>query len=1402
MAAVTTVSALIGQSPGIAALREQISRVLGRQAEAARRSPPILVLGETGTGKGLVAATIHRAGTRARGPFVDVNCAAIPETLLEAELFGWERGAFTDARQAKPGLFQAANGGTIFLDEVGLLPWALQSKLLKVIEEQQVRRLGSTRSEAVDVWVIGATSEDLDEAIRARRFREDLYHRLAVLTLRLPPLRERGDDVVVLGEHFLARACADYGLAPKALTQEACAALRAHGWPGNVRQLANVMERAALFTDSPSVSAAALGLTPAAARPEPSRPQRGAALEDAMSEVERARLVDALEGNDWNITRAAAALGLPRNTMRYRLDRHGLAFEAGSPRRRGGRPPGALPKPESAPTTAPAGTPSAETRRLTLLRAALVSPRAEPNSSEMTRALAGVMDKARSFGGWVENIGPTGAVVVFGLDPAEDASRRAVHSAVAIRQAAARARRDNPFLPEVSLAVHTASVAVTRTDGEVAIEDGSKREAYAALDALVARAEPNSVVVGASAAGALGRHFELAPLSARPDADPAYRLVSYTEREIRRARFVGRERELRLLADRFEQARAGQGQVFMVVGEPGIGKSRLLQEFRARLGDAAAWVEGQAVPFGRAMPFHPVVAMLRQACRIEEGDAGEVVAAKLDGRVRRLDERLVSALPFLRALLGVDPGDPAVDAMDPKLRRVEIFHATQRMLARAAESQPHVMVLEDAHWMDAATEEWAARLAESLAAQRVLLVVTYRPGYTPQFGDHTFHTRLALTTLSAADSELMARELPAIGELSADLEALIVRKAEGNPFFLEELVRSVGELGNTGPLDAALLPDTIQDSVTARIDRLAEAPRRALRVAAVIGREFSRGLLSRVVESPAALDECLKELRAVELIHEQRVFPDVSYAFKHALTHDVAYQSIPAQERRAVHLRIAQALEALHGDRVAEVAGVLARHYVAAEDWEQALVHLVRAAEAAARAFATRDALELYDEALAAAARLPGAGASVIAIHQARSALYFVVSDFERSREAAGLARALAHGAGDASREGVALAAMAWAATWARDLDGAVAHAREAIELARPVGAEAVLARAQFTIGFVRGVTGVLDEAKSAIEQTLVASRSAGDVVHHSLALTIGGLIKSWEAEYAAADQLQTEGLAIAREHNLLMPLLFSAFLRGLTLTSKGSYTDALSVFRDGLELSEKVGDEVIHHRLLNCLGWLHFELGDLDGAIELNRRSAEGGRRRNDPGTLPNAELNLGDIFLARGDLPLAREVLERVDRFARDPSTSPWMRFRYSIRLYASLGELALAQGDLDQAQRHAQRCLELAGRTNARKNLVKGWRLAGEVATTAGRWDEAERALREARTMAEAIGNPTQLWRTYGALARFHAGRGDKDAARLAAGHGVRVVDGVLIGLKDETLRRSLEALPLVRELRALG
>ena len=380
----------------------------------------------------------------------------------------------------------------------------------------------------------------------------------------------------------------------------------------------------------------------------------------------------------------------------------------------------------------------------------------------------------------------------------------------------------------------------------------------------------------------------------------------------------------------------------------------------------------------------------------------------------------------------------------------------------------------------------------------------------------------------------------------------------------------------------------------------------------------------------------------------------------------------------------------------------------------------------------------------------------------------------------------------------MALAAQGWAAPWARDLDSAMAHAREAIALAQPIGADTVLARAQFTFGFVKAVTGGLVEGKAAIADALRASRSAGDVVHESLALTVAGLMKSWEGEYPEAYRLQVDASAVARQHNLLYPMLFNAFLRGVTLTAKGDYGMALATFDEGTALAQKVGDEAIYHRLLNCRGWLHFELGDLAGAADLNAQSAAIGRRRRDDGTLANAEINVGDVLLARGDLAGAAEIFAGMERMAADPATSPWMRYRYTNRLWASMGELALARGDLDGARARARQCLEAATRSNARKNLVKGWRLTGEIACAAHRWEEAHTALNEALVVAAAIRNPTQLWRTHRAFGAYHAARGEKETAHEAYRAARAVVDDMLVAVTAPELRASLEALPAVREL----
>jgi transcriptional regulator with AAA-type ATPase domain/predicted ATPase/DNA-binding SARP family transcriptional activator len=307
---------LVGESRAMVGLRLRVQTLLQRLS-GLRRVPPILLQGETGTGKTFLARLIHRASPRSAGPFVDLNCAAIPETLLESELFGHERFAFTDAKQAKAGLFQTANRGVLFLDEIGLMPMGLQSKLLKAIDEGVVRRVGSTRNESVDVAIITATNEDLRIAMREKRFRPDLYSRIAVLSLELPPLRARESDIVLLAESFLARACVDYGVPSKVLGPDAREALRTYDWPENVRELHNVMERVALEVDATTVTAQGLGL-----------PRAVAAVADTLErdddEHARIRLIEALRRTKWNITHTAELLGLSRNTVRARIQRYGL----------------------------------------------------------------------------------------------------------------------------------------------------------------------------------------------------------------------------------------------------------------------------------------------------------------------------------------------------------------------------------------------------------------------------------------------------------------------------------------------------------------------------------------------------------------------------------------------------------------------------------------------------------------------------------------------------------------------------------------------------------------------------------------------------------------------------------------------------------------------------------------------------------------------------------------------------------------------------------------------------------------------------------------------------------------------------------------------------------------------
>ncbi len=323
---------IIGQSPALREVVSVLQQVCARSHRGA--TPTIFLGGETGTGKGFIAKCTHSNSARKNRPFVEVNCAALPASLIEAELFGHERGSFTDAKTARSGLFETADGGTLFLDEIGTIPLDLQAKLLTAIEEKRVRRLGARTSASVDVQIIAATHADLRQKVREGTFREDLFHRLNVVSVIIPPLRERGEDLILLGESFLQMFCREYGMPARRLSTDAKEWMRGYDWPGNVRELRNQIERIVLLGNNEIVGAdefRSSGDAPKSIRIEKARnelrvtlPTTGVRLED----LEREILRQALRQCDGNVSRAARFLSISRQTFIYRMKKHGLSDDS------------------------------------------------------------------------------------------------------------------------------------------------------------------------------------------------------------------------------------------------------------------------------------------------------------------------------------------------------------------------------------------------------------------------------------------------------------------------------------------------------------------------------------------------------------------------------------------------------------------------------------------------------------------------------------------------------------------------------------------------------------------------------------------------------------------------------------------------------------------------------------------------------------------------------------------------------------------------------------------------------------------------------------------------------------------------------------------------------------------
>lgn len=1050
----------------------------------------------------------------------------------------------------------------------------------------------------------------------------------------------------------------------------------------------------------------------------------------------------------------------------------------------------------------------------------------------MQRCFDLMLEEVHRYEGTVSQFLGDGIMALFGAPIAhEDHAQRAVLAALGIERALAGYRVELKGSQEIDFRVrsglNSGLVVVGTISDSLYMEYTAVGDTVNLAARMVNVAGPGQVVITEPTHQAVGNYFVTRALGAQTlkgKASPIEAFEVLHAREFRTridvelergfSPFVGRQKELAVLQERFVEARAGHGQVVFEIGEPGVGKSRLLYEFRRSLeGEPCLWLTGRCISFGSQMPYLPIVDVLKRYLQVEEQDDESAVIQKCERAVTGLGDELQPAIPYLKCLLSVNPGDDTVGKMDAQVRRMKTFEALRALTLKLAALKPLVLVIEDLHWIDKASEDVLTYLADSIAGSGVLMIMTYRPGYPNPFGDRTYATRQALGRLSDPESIQLAEGMLSTSDFPVELRRIITSKAEGNPFFVEEVIKSLLELGAlqrhnghyvaTKSVSEIHVPDTIQDVIAARIDRLEESAKQALQLASVIGREFTVSLLGRISDLKDQLGKLLQDLKVLELIYERSLFPELAYMFKHALTQDVAYNTLLIQRRKDLHRLVAMAIEELYAERLAEFYEMLAYHYEKGEVWDKALNFLVKAAQKALQGYANREALASFNRALAACNQLqqPIEPATLMSIHGGKGLAHFLMSEHRAAAQEYQRMLETARSVGDRGREMEALYQTGLSFFWAHEFEESLNYSDRAKSLALERHDRSMLASSNRLRAFVYGCLGRVNESNALIDEALRLSREAGNSFLEADTLTWRALNHNFQGSYEAALQVLEDGALLGKSHHFLVLFLWLSWMKGLFQGGKGDYEQALASLQDALQWSQRFQDQIWRCRILNTLGWIYGELYYFEPAVRYNQMGLEASRAIGDPEIIRNAEINLGDCAFGQGDLDRAQAILHKVyrDSQQRGKWGEEWMKWRYMQHCCHSLGVLWLKKGDPEKALAFAAECLDVAEPTSSRKNIVKGWRLRGQAYLAQDKIEEAESALTKALTVAREIGNPPQLWKTYRALGELYERKRDLNQARYAYASAGQVIEDTASRLQDSVINQTFLSARQVTEIR---
>jgi tetratricopeptide (TPR) repeat protein len=776
-------------------------------------------------------------------------------------------------------------------------------------------------------------------------------------------------------------------------------------------------------------------------------------------------------------------------------------------------------------------------------------------------------------------------------------------------------------------------------------------------------------------------------------------------------RFVGRDRELEQLAQALERAAAGHGQAVAVVGEAGVGKSRLAWEF-TRSHRTHGWLvlESGSVSYGKATPYLPVIELLKAYCGIQERDDPRVIRERVAGKLLMLDRSLEPLLTPLLALLDVPVEDAAWAALDPPQRRQRTLDAIKRLLLRESQVQPLLLLFEDLHWIDAETQALLDGLMESLPPARILLLVNYRPEYQHAWGGKTYYVQLRIDPLRPESADILLTALLGEDQTLAPLRRVLIARTEGNPFFLEESVRTlvetqvlVGERGayrvTTAP-DTWQIPATAQAILAARIDRLPPDDKRLLQAAAVIGKDVPFALLQAIADLPEEdLRRGLSHLQAAEFLYEASLFPDLEYTFKHAFTHEVGYGSVLQDRRRPLHARIVDAIEALYLERLTEQVERLAHHAVRGEAWEKAVTYLRQAGARAFARSANREAVGYFEQALAALQHLPETRETLEQAIDLRFDLrpaLFALGDLQRLTE----------------------------------------HLRGAEPLAQALGDQLRLGRVSLHKSHYLWSIGHAAEARAAAENAQVIAEALGDfplqvgATHYlgSVCLTSGNYR---QAETSLQKVVHLLGGDRSRDRCGLtgFPAAMARGWLAWALAERGAFDEGIVYGQDGLHLAEALD----HPYSWIAASWgpahLYRLKGEISHAVRLLERALSLCRDWDILVLSGTTAGHLGFVYVLSGRVAEGLALLSEGQESEK----------QYQTLIIAHMGEACLLTGRVDEAITFADRALNFARERGQRGYEAYALRLLGEIAAHPDSPDAeaAEGYWRRAMALANELG-----------------------------------------------------------------